>query len=137
MTNIDKVSRTYGKISLWLISGLTLAGLLIAQALMRSNFIIPLVVSAVFYLVINIFYGKAWKAIACSSPNSLGKFYMAGSMAKMFITLAAVIIGAIVWRNNKEMLVAFVSVFVAFYLANLILDSAYFFKVEKNNKINK
>lgn len=137
MTNIDKVSRTYGKISLWLISGLTLAGLLITQALMRSNFIIPLVINSVFYLVINIFYGKAWKAIASSSPNSLGKFYMAGSMAKMFITLAAVIIGAIVWRNNKEMLVAFVSVFVAFYLANLILDSVYFFKVEKNNKINK
>ncbi|WP_237581522.1 hypothetical protein [Prevotella ihumii] len=132
--DIEAIERKYNKISIWLISGLTLGGLLLAQALVHTNFITPLIISAVVFSILNSLYGKSWKAIAIKLPNVLGKFYLIGSMVRMFATLTAIVVGVLIYRENKEMTIAYVAVFVVFYLVTLVFDSVYFFQVEKNNK---
>lgn len=134
MLDIEAIERKYNKISIWLISGLTLGGLLLAQALVHTNFITPLIISAVVFSILNSLYGKSWKAIAIKAPNVLGKFYLIGSMVRMFATLTAIVVGVLIYRENKEMTIAYVAVFVVFYLVTLVFDSVYFFQVEKNNK---
>lgn len=134
MLDIEAIERKYNKISIWLISGLTLGGLLLAQALVHTNFTTPLIISAVVFSILNSLYGKSWKAIAIKSPNVLGKFYLIGSMVRMFATLTAIVVGVLIYRQNKEMTIAYVAVFVVFYLVTLVFDSVYFFQVEKNNK---
>lgn len=132
--DIEAIERKYNKISIWLISGLTLGGLLLAQALVHTNFTTPLIISAVVFSILNSLYGKSWKAIAIKAPNVLGKFYLIGSMVRMFATLTAIVVGILIYRQNKEMTIAYVAVFVVFYLVTLVFDSVYFFQVEKNNK---
>lgn len=132
--DIEAIERKYNKISIWLISGLTLGGLLLAQALVHTNFTTPLIISAVVFSILNSLYGKSWKAIAIKAPNVLGKFYLIGSMVRMFATLTAIVVGVLIYRENKEMTIAYVAVFVVFYLVTLVFDSVYFFQVEKNNK---
>ncbi len=134
MLDIEAIERKYNKISIWLISGLTLGGLLLAQALVHTNFTTPLIISAVVFSILNSLYGKSWKAIAIKAPNVLGKFYLIGSMVRMFATLTAIVVGVLIYRENKEMTIAYVAVFVVFYLVTLVFDSVYFFQVEKNNK---
>ena len=72
--DIEAIERKYNKISIWLISGLTLGGLLLAQALVHTNFTTPLIISAVVFSILNSLYGKSWKAIAIKSPNVLASF---------------------------------------------------------------
>ena len=60
-TAIEKIEHNYFKVSLWIVAGLTLLGLLVSRVLMYSNLVVPLVISAVFSLVSSYMYGKAWK----------------------------------------------------------------------------
>ena len=132
--DIAKVEKGYQKINLWLVVGLTLLGLLLTQVFLQFNFEIPLMISAIFFLVTGKFYGKAWKYFATNSPNVLGKFYLAGSMLRMFLAIIAILIGALVNRGESEKILTPVSVFVIYYIATMIFDSVYFFRIEKNNK---
>ena len=50
-TAIEKIEHNYFKVSLWIVAGLTLLGLLVSRVLMYSNLVVPLVISAVFSLV--------------------------------------------------------------------------------------
>lgn len=87
-----------------------------------------------FSLVSSYMYGKAWKYFAKNSANSLGKFYMGGSMLRMVLAAIVALIGAVVYRTDHEKVLTFVLVFAIFYLAIMIFESIYFIRVEKNNK---
>jgi len=134
--NIAKVERDYHKINLWIVSSLTLLGLLISQVLLKSNMVTPLIVSSIFFLVTGILYGKAWKYFATNSPKVLGRFYLAGSMLRMFLTVIVILIGSLSYRGDKENILTYVVVFVVYYIIAMFFDCLYFFRIEKNNKIN-
>ena len=134
--NIAKVERDYYKINLWIVSSLTLLGLLISQVLLKSNMVTPLIVSSIFFLVTGILYGKAWKYFATNSPKVLGRFYLAGSMLRMFLTVIVILIGSLSYRGDKENILTYVVVFVVYYIIAMFFDCLYFFRIEKNNKIN-
>ena len=68
-TAIEKIEHDYFKVSLWIVAGLTLLGLLVSRVLMYSNLVVPLVISAVFSLVSSYMYGKAWKYFAKNSAS--------------------------------------------------------------------
>ena len=74
--NIAKIEKNYNKINLWLIVVFTLIGLTMAQVLLQSNMITPLIISSIFFIITNKIYGKAWKYFATNSPMVLGKFYV-------------------------------------------------------------
>ena len=134
--NIAKIEKNYNKINLWLIVVFTLIGLTMAQVLLQSNMITPLIISSIFFIITNKIYGKAWKYFATNSPKVLGRFYLAGSMLRMFLAVIVILIGSLSYRGDKENILTYVVVFVAYYIIAMFFDCLYFFRIEKNNKIN-
>ena len=134
--NIAKLEQNYNKINLWLIVVFTLIGLTMAQVLLQSNMITPLIISSIFFIITNKIYGKAWKYFATNSPMVLGKFYLIGSMLRMFLAVIVAFIGILIFRGNNEKVLTFVIVFSSYYISTMFLDCVYFFCIEKNNKTN-
>ncbi|MGG6544830.1 UNVERIFIED_CONTAM: hypothetical protein NY100_05295 [Prevotella sp. 15_C9] len=132
-TTVEKIARNYNKVSLWIIAGISLIGLLISQGLMLANTSVPIIVSALFSLVSCVAYGKTWKYFATNHSRVLGKFYMAGSMLRMILATIVVLIGAVIYLPNREKILTFVAIFVIYYLLLMIFDCIYFIKVEKKN----
>ena len=131
----NNVYKRYYKNNLWIIAGLYLIGLLVVQLTQYTSYINVLTISAVYSLISASIYGGTWKAIASQSPAVLNKFYLAGSGFRMLMAFFTVLVYAIVVKE-RPMVIGFVVIFMIFYLVLLAFDTIYFYKVEKNNKIN-
>ena len=121
--------------NLWIIFGLYLVGILIAQVTTHSSYLNMLTISALFSLITASIYGGAWKAIADKSPAVLGKFYLAGSALRMLLAFLTILVYALIVKE-RVMILSFAVIFMIFYLVLLAFDTIYFSKVEKNNKTN-
>lgn len=132
--NIDRTSKLYNKVSLWIIAALTLISLLAVQIAGRYGFINSILLAAVYSLVTCWLYGKCWKSVARRSPNVLTRFYMAASAIRMMLAFVVVLIMVVVLRSDKEVMIEYVGVFAAFYIIMLIFDSVFFARIEKRNK---
>ena len=130
MMDVNKVYKKYYKNNLWIIAGLYLIGLLVVQLTQQTAYINLLTISAVYSLITSSIYGGAWKAIASQSPTVMNNFYLAGSGFRMLLAFLTVVVYAMV------VVIGFVVIFMIFYLVLLAFDTVYFYKVEKNNKIN-
>lgn len=131
----NKVYKKYYKNNLFIIAGLFLIGLLGVQLTQHTAYINVLTICAVFSLITSSIYGGAWKAIASQSPAVLNNFYLAASGFRMLLAFLTVLIYAMVVKE-RAMVIGFVVIFMIFYLVLLAFDTVYFYKVEKNNKIN-
>ena len=121
--------------NLWIIFGLHLVGILIAQVTTHSSYLNMLTISALFSLITASIYGGAWKAIADKAPAVLGKFYLAGSALRMLLAFLTILVYALIVKE-RVMILSFAVIFMIFYLVLLAFDTIYFSKVEKNNKTN-
>ena len=135
MMDANKVYKKYYKNNLWIIVGLFLIGLLGVQLTQQTAYINVLTICAVYSLITSSIYGGAWKAIASQSPAVLNNFYLAASGFRMLLAFLTVLIYAMVVKE-RTMVIGFVVIFMVFYLVLLAFDTVYFYKVEKNNKIN-
>lgn len=135
MMDANKVYKKYYKNNLWIIVGLFLIGLLGVQLTQQTAYINVLTICAVYSLITSSIYGGAWKAIASQSPAVLNNFYLAASGFRMLLAFLTVLIYAMVVKE-RTMVIGFAVVFMIFYLVLLAFDTVYFYKVEKNNKIN-
>lgn len=133
--DVNKVYKKYYKNNLWIIAGLYLIGLLVVQLTQQTAYINLLTISAVYSLITSSIYGGAWKAIACQSPTVMNNFYLVGSGFRMLLAFLTVVVYAMVVKE-RTMVIGFVVIFMIFYLVLLAFDTVYFYKVEKNNKIN-
>ncbi len=133
--DVNKVYKKYYKNNLWIIAGLYLIGLLVVQLTQQTAYINLLTISAVYSLITSSIYGGAWKAIANQSPMIMNNFYLAGSGLRMLLAFLTVVVYAMVVKE-RAMVIGFVVIFMIFYLVLLAFDTVYFYKVEKNNKIN-
>lgn len=131
----NKVYKKYYKNNLFIIAGLFLIGLLGVQLTQHTTYINVLTICAVYSLITSSIYGGAWKAIASQSPAVLNNFYLAASGFRMLLAFLTVLIYAMVVKE-RAMVIGFVVIFMIFYLVLLAFDTVYFYKVEKNNKIN-
>lgn len=131
----NKVYKKYYKNNLFIIAGLFLIGLLGVQLTQHTAYINVLTICAVYSLITSSIYGGAWKAIASQSPAVLNNFYLAASGFRMLLAFLTVLIYAMVVKE-RTMIIGFAVVFMIFYLVLLAFDTVYFYKVEKNNKIN-
>ena len=128
--SITDIEKNYNKINLWILVAITLIGLIMSQILLQLTLITPLIISAIFFIITNKIYGKLWKYFATNSPMALGKFYLVGSMLRMFLAVI------ITFRGDNEKMLTYVFVFAFYYISIMFFDSVYFFRIEKNNKIN-
>ena len=135
MMDANKVYKKYYKNNLFIIAGLFLIGLLGVQLTQHTAYINVLTICAVYSLITSSIYGGAWKAIASQSPAVLNNFYLAASGFRMLLAFLTVLIYAMVVKE-RTMVIGFVVIFMIFYLVLLAFDTVYFYKVEKNNKIN-
>lgn len=133
--NASSVYKKYYKNNLWIIAGLYLMGLLVVQLTQQTACLQSLTICAVYSLITSSIYGGAWKTIASKSPAVLRNFYLVGSVLRMLLAFLTVLIYAFVVKE-RVMVIDFAVIFMIFYLVLLAFDTVYFYKVEKNNKIN-
>lgn len=143
---IDAIGHKYYKLSLWIIAGLTLSMLLLlgGSPYWNSSVLNAILISAAFSFLTSIAYEASWKGIAKSSPASLTKFYLAAPALRMMAAVLLVLVYFIVNRSAtnvdgtpaiRGMMLKFTFIFLAYYIALLVLDCVYFAKVEKRNKL--
>lgn len=135
MGDITAIARQYNKVSLWIIFGSVLMGLLIMQALQEYALVDALCIGAVFSAVCNICYGLSWKTVAKNSPINLGKFYLAGAAIRMILALVVIIIAVFMLRPDSVAILGFTAVFAAFYVIMLVYDCIFFARIEKKNNV--
>lgn len=133
--SITDIEKNYNKINLWILVAITLIGLIMSQILLQQTLITPLIISAIFFIITNKIYGKLWKYFATNSPMALGKFYLVGSMLRMFLAVIITFIGILVFEEIMKRCLRMYLYLPLLYLDN-VFDSVYFFRIEKNNKIN-
>ena len=127
----ERISKRYFRRSVCLTAGLFLAGLLLANVLLLDDMQIPLIVSAIFSVVMDTACGVVWRRIAEKSRDSLTTFYTAVSGFRMLLALATMFVYYVVAGGDK-MLVFFLT-FMAFYVALLIHNTLFFAGVSKNS----
>lgn len=143
---IDEIGHRYYKLSLWIIVGLSLLILLLigGSPYWTTTVLTDILISAVFFYFTSIAYEAAWKGIAKSSPASLTKFYLAAPIMRMMAAVMLLLVYFIVNRSATDaqgnpairgIMLTFTFIFLAYYIALLILDCVYFAKVEKRNNL--
>lgn len=131
--NINKSVSLYRKVMVWLVSGLTLVGLLVMQLSGWNELITSLIVSAVFCLVCGIAYIQGWKALAHRSAQLLLKYHLAGSVLRLLAACVVLLIVCVMQRADIFAIKLFAVVFMVYYVVMLIFDALFFAKVSKFN----
>jgi len=124
MENIDKLCWKYMKQGVSFVAGFFLIGLFVLQVSNLRSLLIPLIISAVYALVIEIADAQVWKYIAKDAPDSISNFFIGVSAFRMLSALAVLFIYYFIYGRNS-MLVFFL-VFVVFYVIILIHHTAFF-----------
>lgn len=139
-SRIDKVAKKYEQLSLWLTTGLAMAGMIVYSvyplvAVRFPDFISAIILTVVYQLVACFAYGRVWQAVVKSSPVMLTRFYLVGSILKLMTAALTFLVGALLFGKAK--VVGFTVVFMTFFILHLILDCVYFARIEKQNITNQ
>ncbi|MBR1462164.1 MAG: hypothetical protein IJ604_02125 [Prevotella sp.] len=127
MTDIDQMSKRYIRQGILLTAGLFLLGLLVVSIWYKYELVVPLIVSALFILAIELADALIWRRVAKKSPGNLASFYTGASGFRLLLSLLLLFIYyLIVGRDN---MLPFFLVFICFYVASLIHHSVFFSKV--------
>jgi hypothetical protein len=114
MDDIKRQSFRYIRQQLQIVVALSLVGLLVMQVWHLDTILVPVVVSAVFMLVVSGVYGKLWSVVATKSPDNLTTFYSATSGFRMLLALMTM--GVYYLVPGRGTMLVFVLVFMAFYM---------------------
>ena len=91
-------------------------------------------ISAVFHVVCSTAYIGGWLALARRSPQTLPKYYLAGSAFRLMVAAAVLLVFCVVKRDDPGAIKWFSIVFIIFYLVMLVFDAIFFAKVSKTRK---
>ena len=91
-------------------------------------------ISAVFHIVCSVAYIWGWQALARRSPETLPKYYLAGSAFRLMAAAAVLLVFCVVKRDDPGAIKWFSMVFIVFYLVMLVFDAIFFAKVSKTRK---
>ena len=143
---INEIGHRYYKLSLWLVVGISLLLLLMLgnSPYWSSSILNAILISAAFSLFTSVAYQASWKGIAKNSPSTLTKFYLVAPVLRMMAAVLVILVYYVVNRNATNpdgspaiyrLMDGFIFIFLAYYFVLLVLDSVYFAKVEKRNKL--
>ena len=144
---INEIGHKYYKLSLWIIVGLSLMFLLLlgGTSYWNTSMLYAILISAVFSFFTSVAYIASWKGIAKNSPSTLTKFYLVAPVLRMMAAVLVILIYYVVNRNAtnydgspaiRGLMLSFTFIFLAYYVAMLILDCVYFATIEKRNKLH-
>ena len=132
MGDARKLSIRYNRQALWLVGGLT-AILLIAMRVWYMNQLLPpVIVCALFSLIVCSVTAIVWRKVATQSPDSLPTFYTAESGARFLLALLLMLV---YYLADKSGIKTFIGVFAIYYFATLIHTSLYFSRI--SNRLDK
>lgn len=124
MNGVCKHSRRYIAQAAGLIAALSAAVWGVGLVLGADGIMMPLVVSAVFALVIECADALIWRRVAAKSPDSLPSFYTAVSGFRLLMALAVMFVYWLV--EGQEGMKMFFFVFAAYYIMLLAHHSIFF-----------
>ena len=133
--NVDKTASIYKKVSIWIIAGLTLLGLMVMQLTGNDALLTPMLLSVGYSIICGVAFIQAWKTVATRSPATLPKFYLAGSAFRLMAAAIVLLIYCVAMRDNTSAIKHFAVVFILYYLVILIFDAIFFANVSKNSNI--
>lgn len=123
--------KRYIRQSVWLTAGLTLVGLLVMTVFRKDSLLTPIVVSAVFSVVIETADSVVWRKVANRNPEGLTSFYTAVSGFRMLLALATMLIYYIVVGSDG--MLEFFLVFMSFYVVMLIHHATFFARISNRS----
>lgn len=122
--NIESLFRRFIRQGLCLVAALFLIGLLVMRVWYLNEMLAPLIVSAVFALVVYAAYGLVWRHVASRSPEQLPTFFTAVSGFRLLLSLAVMFVYYLATKGTPFL--PFFLVFAVFYLAMMTHQSIYF-----------
>lgn len=128
--DIVKLSKRYFRQSVWLTAGMTLVGLLVMNVFRIEALLTPIVVSAVFSIVIETADTVVWQMVARRNPEGLTSFYTVSGF-RMLAALATMMVYYLV-VGSDAMLVFFL-VFMSFYVLLLIHHTTFFARISNRS----
>ena len=127
MDGLKKTSREYIIYTLFLTLSMCIGTLTVGM----GNYGL---ISAVFHIVCSVAYIWGWQALARRSPETLPKYYLAGSALRLMAAAAVLLVFCVVKRDDPGAIKWFSMVFIVFYLVMLVFDAIFFAKVSKTRK---
>lgn len=127
--DVRKLSKDYLKQGLYLTVALSLVTLLVMQV-WYLDLLSAVIVSAAFTLVVCLVVGLVWRRVAERSPESLPTFFTAVSGFRLLLALAVMLVYYLV---DKESMLRFFLVFIAFYFVALAHHSIFFARVSNRS----
>ena len=122
--DIDRQYRRFIRQGLCLVAALTLIGLLVMRVWYLDEMLVPLIVSAVYALVVYIAYGLVWHRVAKRSPEQQPTFFTAVSGFRLLLSLAVMFVYYLVVDGASFL--TFFLVFAAYYIAMMTHQSVFF-----------
>ena len=122
--DIDRQYRRFIRQGLCLVAALTLIGLLVMRVWYLDEMLVPLIVSAVYALVVYIAYGLVWHRVAKRSPEQQPTFFTAVSGFRLLLTLAVMFVYYLV--ADGASFLTFFLVFAAYYIAMMTHQSVFY-----------
>ena len=131
MRNIDKKCKSYLGWSVFIIALISIIAYLLEVMEMVDGLSVPIVVSAVFSLVVEMADVLVWRRLAMRSPETLTTFYTAVSGFRMLLALATMFVYYLFAGRAGTM--TFVVVFLCFYLVLLAHHAIFFSRLSNDS----
>lgn len=139
MTNMnnrpDDIDKRYWK---YLRQGVSLCAalffLLLLMASQYPSLVLPLAVSAVYALVVEVADAVAWRKVAAGSPDSMPTFFMAVSGLRFMVALVVMFVYFLLaGKTGKADMGTFILIFALFYVAVLLHHTLFFARRRKKD----
>lgn len=139
MTNMDNrpddIDKRYWK---YLRQGVSLCAalffLLLLMASQYPSLVLPLAVSAVYALVVEVADAVAWRKVAAGSPDSIPTFFMAVSGLRFMVALVVMFVYFLLaGKTGKADMGTFILIFALFYVAVLLHHTLFFARRRKKD----
>ena len=128
---VDKLSLRYIMQSASMIIVLCIVTFCVSGLFPSVSLRMPLLVSAVFSLVVNGADALIWQRVAKGSPESLTTFYTAVSGFRMLLALATLF--GVYLAVGRDSMLEYCIVFMVFYFVLLVHHSVFFSRVSNSH----
>lgn len=131
----DDIDKRYWK---YLRQGVSLCAalffLLLLMASQYPSLVLPLAVSAVYALVVEVADAVAWRKVAAGSPDSMPTFFMAVSGLRFMVALVVMLVYFLLaGKTGKADMGTFILIFALFYVAVLLHHTLFFARRRKKD----
>ena len=130
--DIDKRYWTYLRQGVSLCAALFF--LLLLMASQYPSLVLPLAVSAVYALVVEVADAVAWRKVAAGSPDSMPTFFMAVSGLRFMVALVVMFVYFLLaGKTGKADMGTCIRIFALFYVAVLLHHTLFFARRRKKD----